>query len=343
MMNRICISWFIAIFLSVLAIVACGISLEFPPQCCDVREDMNQLKSCTLTTSVTSDFKDICLVTYATSEIDNYSIFSIAVNRYYAFIRRYPFYVVNSTWLVDFDSFDSRWNKVMVALYMLDNHSYECSYVMWLDADLIVMNMEFEIEALLSSNSSNDINMWISRDVDIRNGICNSGSFIFKNSEWSVLFLRKWWSLFDRSSGMDQHALDMLFRDNFMDVYSHSVLFAPEIMNSIIPAWRYQSVDHSFLHLAGSSNRARQRVFERAFEVICTSVVEKKNGTKNINLFELGIDLNYLEFIHFHVIDSTHLQTWNIYDCNFQQIDQVNLHLFQIFIFMKYSNIDSWY
>ena len=82
------------------------------------------------------------------------------------------------------------WSKIKAVKYLLD---YEhCDWVMWTDADTVIMNSEVRIDDFLPADSTKD--MLVGSD---KGGGYNSGVFLFRNTEWSKQFLDKWWSMTD--------------------------------------------------------------------------------------------------------------------------------------------------
>ena len=79
------------------------------------------------------------------------------------------------------------WSKILLALEVLENHSY--LWVVWLDADTIIMNQDIPLEDLIDEK----INFCIGQDW---NGI-NSGVFFIRNCEWSKRFLTNAYSRTD--------------------------------------------------------------------------------------------------------------------------------------------------
>lgn len=99
-------------------------------------------------------------------------------------------------------------------------------------------------------------------------GIVNSGCFIVKNSQWSRVFLEKWWSSYDRVQGMDQHIFTRVW-EQVLDAEKHIKILRPDALNSHLPAWENQKDFNQILHLAGSSNVLRKLVFREGLQVIC--------------------------------------------------------------------------
>lgn len=71
------------------------------------------------------------------------------------------------------------WSKIVLMLKTLENPSYK--WVVWMDADTLIMNTDIPLEDLIDDN----YDFIISKDW---NGI-NAGVFLSKNSDWSRNFL----------------------------------------------------------------------------------------------------------------------------------------------------------
>ena len=122
--------------------------------------------------------KKFLLVTYATSDIYDYGIFSIAINSFVSEYSNYTFLVLTPDTGHQFYSNDERWNKVNILIHLLqlvhrDEKNYYYDYVCFLDLDLIMLNHEFNLLAIVNNNSWADV--LISRDTEPENGIINSG------------------------------------------------------------------------------------------------------------------------------------------------------------------------
>jgi galactosyl transferase GMA12/MNN10 family len=71
------------------------------------------------------------------------------------------------------------WTKILLTLKALDNR--ENDYVVWVDADTLIMNLNTKIEDLVKDGSD----FYIAKDL---NGI-NSGVYIIKNTPWAKDFM----------------------------------------------------------------------------------------------------------------------------------------------------------
>lgn len=190
----------------------------------------------------------VTIVTYYTDSILSYASFSMFTNYFWTRYANqvdmkysYSFRIINESFAREMDliePFDSRWNKIRILEYMLEVEARNASYVIWLDADLIVidpsrLNMS-SILKLANQQSSNYFNplaqegphVLISRDMATAPFVANTGFIICRNSEWSKWFLRHWWDSFDRSKCCDQHALNWLYNglDSGLDSASNSLM-----------------------------------------------------------------------------------------------------------------------
>lgn len=105
------------------------------------------------------------------------------------------------------------WSKIPAVRHLLSTN--ECDWVMWTDADTIIMNSDRRIEDFLPTESSGK-DLLVGSD---NGGGYNSGVFLVRNSEWGRNFMAQWWNMEDyvRPSGLslsgDNNAMKALLRD----------------------------------------------------------------------------------------------------------------------------------
>lgn len=111
------------------------------------------------------------------------------------------------------------WSKIQAVKHLLENKG--CDWVMWTDADTVVMNSDVRIEDFLPADGTKDL--LVGSDDG---GGWNSGVFLVRNTEWSRGFLDDWWNMrsFVRPPGLslsgDNNAMKALLR-NMPDFDSH--------------------------------------------------------------------------------------------------------------------------
>lgn len=217
----------------------------------------------------------VAIVTYATSDSFSYSAFSVAINSIYAQVSGYHMRVFDDERDTPYETADDpRWNKISIirsALDPQDGWARHCEYIMWLDSDLIVLDVAMDVAGIGARYASADIIM--SKDIDTAPFVSNSGAILVRNTEWARSFLSMWWSTFDRDRCCDQNAFTWLYdRDSPSDIKAKTALLAVDTINTDFPAWKNQKPHNPVLHLAGLSSLYRVAIFKAGYETICYAV-----------------------------------------------------------------------
>ena len=127
------------------------------------------------------------------------------------YARKHGYELFDASDLID-TSRPPAWSKILAVAQLMDED--KCDWVMWTDADTVIMNSEQRIENFLPQDPSK--HLLVGSD---NGGGYNSGVFLLRNSEWSRQFLSDWWDMrsFVRPAGMalsgDNHAMKALLRD----------------------------------------------------------------------------------------------------------------------------------
>lgn len=259
---------------------------------------------------------DIIFVTSATSNILSYAGYAVAINYVYASIHGYSLRIVDETEYIkmqiaarkrQYDK-DPRWNKVVYLMNtlkeLLDDSSQVSSdhktdkYLVWLDADLAVVNFKLDVKALISQHPDAEVIM--SRDKADAPFVSNSGCIIVRVSGWSLRFLELWWDTYDRTRCCDQNALTWMYdRLIPIDIRSKIVLLPASVLNTDFPAYIGPNRYDHMLHLAGLNTLFRRQVFADGFHTVC-GVLESQAETQfdlQSTAFPayLSLDFNYLQ------------------------------------------------
>ena len=159
--------------------------------------------SCTNTSSYRQEKSvssgGVGLVTYATRDIWNYSTYSFAVNEVYAEANGYVMKHLDESSSPHYDLYDSRWNKVKIleeALDPVDGWARHLEWLVWLDADAIVLDMDLRIEKIVASYPY--ANVLMSAEHAGSSTLVNSGAVIVRNTPWTRTFLHTWWTFKNR-------------------------------------------------------------------------------------------------------------------------------------------------
>jgi len=235
----------------------------------------------------------VAIVTYSTNSIFDYASYSFAINEAYAEHNGYIMKLLDDTSADDeYDKEDPRWNKVKILERAIDpvggnhpilinNNSYctttttatgwakDLDYVMWVDADLVFLDMNMRIEQIAASYPKAHI--LVSAENHGSTTLINSGSIIIKNSKWSRQFLSLWWSWSSRRHYSDQEQFDMLYqaRRKVDRLDDYIAILPPDAINSDPPAFARQKDHNQVLHLMGEHSGFRIKAFSSAFNEIC--------------------------------------------------------------------------
>lgn len=238
----------------------------------------------------------IHLLTSLTSNILPYASYVLAINSIYAAARGYSMQIIHEDGPVLYQGAldpDARWNKIKFLSDSLHNLPADDSeqYVVWLDADLAIINFQLDFEQLIQQYQEADIIM--SRDKASAPFVGNTGTIIVKNTAWSKHFLDLWWRSYDRRKCCDQNALTWLYERHIpVDVQQRMYFLPANAINTDFPVWKNHNDFSRVLHLAGLTSIYRIKVFQEAFDHICRQA--KKSTDRSLH-HQLGIDVQYLQ------------------------------------------------
>jgi hypothetical protein len=228
----------VSLVLRIWLFVSCFLALWLPPvvkgagsmdeahyslHCCraaaDVFECLSALRAKLVSENIqynnqTSEASSFTLVTYDTTNTLQFAAYSFAVNSVFARLHNHSIFLAMPDNGFEFEKRDQRWNKVKVLETLIERQLQDGPnsdhYFVWLDSDLIFLDLNMSLSQLASQYPHAEL--IVSQDVDRLNGMVNTGSMIFRSSDWSLRFLRDWWTYTDRADGMDQHVFDQLYK-----------------------------------------------------------------------------------------------------------------------------------
>ena len=231
------------------------LSLDYVQSCCSLVNNSIELLKCTNKSSYSQlnntlnkiharkqPNLGIYLVTYATEDIWDYTAYSFAVNEAYVENNGYSMKLLDPS-TSNYEKKDARWNKVKIleeALDPLSGWARDFDYIMWIDADLIFLDINLRLESIISKYP--DANFIISAEHAGSTTLINSGSILAKNCEWSRQFLKDWWNYADRKLHSDQEQFDLLYykQKETHQLDKYIVILAPDALNSDPPAMTKQ-------------------------------------------------------------------------------------------------------
>jgi len=277
--------------------------------CCDllVLNDVKELKSCIL--SIASKHNSdilptrapylvrkhgpkllISFITRASQEIDEYAAYSLLSNILYMKKHNYGYLIeesiANNSRFKDDYTYHRKLAPILESL-IDSNVSYptvtnQCDYLIWIDADIIILDINFKIENII--NRFPKANLIMSADVS---SIANTGFIIIKNNRWSTNFLYNWYNERLKTNYInDQNGFEIVYNIFYNASRDKIIILPPDAINSDAPPMSRQKDHNQILHLASEHNDLRKEIFYKAACEMCKY--------ENNVLKQLGIDRNYI-------------------------------------------------
>ena len=273
--------------------------------CCNELGGPAELLSCANESAYAVAPDKVGLLTFVTpkgiSDIWKFASYQVALMTVYAEHNRYTFRLSTEADTLGGEGepeSDVRWNKIKLlrrALDPLTGWARRLDYIVWIDADAIVLDLSMRIELISEQHPGADI----IASSDIRQGYINSGFLLLRNSEWTRKFLARWWGAVDRSLLCDQDAFDVAYSQLAAEERAAASalphvdrillkdrirILARDALNSDPPATIRQQPHNQVLHLMGESSDLRAAAFREAWENICQS-----HGSGSLLQAQLGL------------------------------------------------------
>jgi hypothetical protein len=127
-----------------------------------------------------------CIRSWATPDYRRRFRHFIAHNQVYA--KRWNYSYTIDSRVYDWGRLRPKyWGKVDIIQNALET---SCSWVLWLDADCVVMNQSIRLEQL----TLHDANLVVTDAEVLGSFRVNNGAFLLRNSDWAKQFCQRWWS-----------------------------------------------------------------------------------------------------------------------------------------------------
>eukprot|EP00285_Hemiselmis_virescens_P017898 CAMPEP_0173379870 /NCGR_PEP_ID=MMETSP1356-20130122/2677_1 /TAXON_ID=77927 ORGANISM="Hemiselmis virescens, Strain PCC157" /NCGR_SAMPLE_ID=MMETSP1356 /ASSEMBLY_ACC=CAM_ASM_000847 /LENGTH=300 /DNA_ID=CAMNT_0014333297 /DNA_START=51 /DNA_END=950 /DNA_ORIENTATION=+ len=229
------------------------------------------------------------IVSQATPNITDYSVWSFQVNQAYASLHGYAFYVANTTATHYVgNTRDVRWSKIKILQDLLkrDGKSGDLSVVhepedsclaskrkhifFWIDADAVVMNFDITLQQLMKGREDRD--MVVCREGGGGN-LANTGLFFLRETPWAADMLTAWWGMGKKrpetlfTPRHEQWALDGLLELPW--VASKVELTDPWEFNTVPPFYATTTHSSFVMHLMHEPyGQLREKVFFSVFQAL---------------------------------------------------------------------------
>jgi len=211
--------------------------------------------------------KKIAMVTLGTPNIENVFEHSRKNQEYYCQMHDYNYIYYMDT-ITPFEKVT--WNKV----YVLDKHLGEYDWLIWIDSDAIITNMDILLEDIIEKAEDKYSALFCD---DIGGWKLNSGVMFWKNDQWSRNAINKWLEMekLPHSRGAEQQQLINLLPT----LEQRYKIFPRKIFNQHPD--EHQEGDF-ILHMMGKSGEERIKMF------------------KNFNMNQLNMNDNFIIVNNYH-------------------------------------------
>ncbi|KAJ1407006.1 hypothetical protein B484DRAFT_483180 [Ochromonadaceae sp. CCMP2298] len=151
---------------------------------------------------------EVVFATFISHEVYAYAAPALLLNLRYLETAGYRIRLLSDE-TDDHHPSDKRWNKIRAGATALRGWAAPCAWLVLIDADLLFVNWDFDIQELLEAHPA--AHLLLGRDsIDA----ANTGFMAVRNSHWSLRFLDRWWALRDEGGARcDQHVLNRLLRE----------------------------------------------------------------------------------------------------------------------------------
>lgn len=193
------------------------------------------------------------------------------------------------------------WSKINIINSCLNDDKNNYDYVVWIDADTLVMNQEIKIEELIEKYTD-DKDVTVAQDYKM----INTGVIIIKNTLWSRRFFD---FLYDQTQFIDhpnweQGAFINLYENNISESQKHINVLPLELQNKLNSYWFTYNYDDCFiLHFPGCWRDNTEYGLSLAFEQHCPIKMDDEDDEKyqnRINWLKNGIQDTIKEKIKAH-------------------------------------------
>lgn len=223
--------------------------------------------------------KNVAIVTMYDNKIANYAHLSALINSMYAAKHGYEMVTIRKR----ISDRAPQWDKVLAVKEVMAQDTHE--YIMWIDADAIFNDFDTDlVEKIIKPSMSDETDIIICDDTcnkpkELRDGsfFPNTGTFVFRNSDWSKEFIENWWNNPGKKKFKKYHEQDQLktmYEENVMGLQSKLKLLPARTMNSCfeeIPNSKNINVRKGntlIVHMMGTDNKIREKYFRNRYNAL---------------------------------------------------------------------------
>lgn len=209
---------------------------------------------------------NIAIAAFVSKDIWRYASHTSLILSLYSEYHGYWYRILSPDTGDDFSPSDRRWNKIksiLSAFHPMKGWARNLDALVYVDADLAVLDFNLSIELYLDSYPDTDL--FMSADAL---DVANSGFLIARNTDWNRSFFAMWWLKKDsKFTFCDQHVFNKLYADK--DNSKKIKILGQTALNSIWPAIETFDENLKVLHLMGELMSFREAVFMFGSKSVC--------------------------------------------------------------------------
>ena len=165
------------------------------------------------------------------------------------YCKKHNYDFLEDTSLVTNHDREIQWTKILLVQKYLEIKEYD--YLVWIDADIVILNPEITLESFIDRLMNNKDIMY-SRDFG---GWVNNGVIFIKNTDFSREFFKESWNHTNEIC-REQGSMDMLYRYNWNNSQQHIQLTDdPREYN---PMWFQYEYGMFLMHVPGCGEPMRK-------------------------------------------------------------------------------------
>ena len=128
---------------------------------------------------------NIAVCSLATNNIRTRNYIDYVLDGQKKYCESYGYDYINYEYLID-ESIPAQWNKILIIKKILPHYDW----IMWIDADAIIMNHNVKLESIIDNNYDLIVNKVYCSELFPKSKYnINTGVFLIRNCDWSIDFL----------------------------------------------------------------------------------------------------------------------------------------------------------
>jgi hypothetical protein len=216
----------------------------------------------------------------------NHSIYSLAINEYYARRNGYALRIVDD--YVDDNKvgdFRITWNAVKHLRDALTTWAKNYEYVLYMEADVIPLDMKYRLEELAVRYKKSNM-IFVAGGV-IAGTKVGTDWILVRNNVWTMDVLDDWWNYRDRSTMSDVDVFEEYYKMHEDELSDYVTVMSVNTLKNDYPAMLKLWKNNYFLQFPLEVSQYKKIIYEDVLDTICDNV--KPNPRDETYPHQLGL------------------------------------------------------